>query len=143
MDKYVSAKGKIYTAALAGILLLMMLASVLTAIFTSGTFRIVLLAFYVIVIGCIIWIYTGTYYIFGETELLCRCGPFAEKIPYQKIRRATKCRGYLFSMALSELRIELKYGRADTDATFISPVDEDQFLEALAERCPKLEVYEA
>jgi len=143
MEKYVSAKGKIYIAAMAAILLIMLAAMVITACFTSGVFRIVLAVFYLLLIAAEIWVYTGTYYIFGEEELICRCGPFKEKIPYRKIRRATKCKGYLFSMALSELRIELKYGRADTDATFISPVNEDEFLEKLAERCPKMEVYEA
>ena len=143
METYKSTHGKVYIAAMALIALLMVAAGVLTVLFMPGVTGYILLAFYVLVIAAEIWILCSTTYTFGEEELICRSGPFSERIPYGKLRRATKCKGYVFSLALSELRVELKYGRADTDTVFISPENEDEFLEKLSEKCPSMDIYEA
>ncbi len=143
MKKYASARGKVYTAAFAAVLVLMIVAFVLSAIYVVGATKYILCGFYVLVVAAALWCMFGTDYTFTDDALVCRCGPFAETIPYGKLRTATKCKGYVFSMALSELRIELRYGKRDTDTVFVSPVDEDEFLTDLMERCEKCEVYEA
>jgi len=125
------------------LMVLMAAGLVVSAFFLAGALRIVLCIAFAATIAIGVWILSSTYYVFDETELLCKCGPFSERIPYEKLKTATKCKGYMFSLVLSELRIELRYGRADTDAVFVSPVNEDEFLELLCEKCPDLEVYEA
>ena len=144
MERYNSAKGKVYTAGFIGLFVLMLAGIVMALLVITGVTKIVLLVFYLLVIALECAVFFGTYYEFGDEKLLCRCGPFREEIPYQKIKTATKCKGYVFSMALSELRIELKYGPSNiTGAVFISPEKEDEFLEKLVERNPAIEVYEA
>ena len=143
MEKFVSERGKVYPIFVYVLMGLMVAGLLLSVFFLTGVLRIILCIAFPIAFAIGIWILCATYYVFEENELLCKCGPFSERIPYEKIKTATKCRGYMFSLVLSELRIELKYGRSDADTVFISPVNEDDFLDLLCEKCPNLEIYEA
>jgi hypothetical protein len=83
------------------------------------------------------WIYFGTSYQFKENILLCKSGPFTEKIPYDNIRSVKLCQNFMSSMALSRNRIEIKqHGKGYiSGTTYISPVDRDGFLAQLKQRC--------
>jgi len=87
------------------------------------------------------WLYFGTYYVFEEKALICKSGPFIEKIQYEKIRSMKLCENFMSSMALSRERIEIKqHGKGYvTGTTYISPVDRQQFLNELKKRCPNLD----
>jgi len=87
------------------------------------------------------WLYFGTYYVFEEKALICKSGPFIEKIQYEKIRSLKLCENFMSSMALSRERIEIKqHGKGYvTGTTYISPVDRQQFLNELKKRCPNLD----
>jgi hypothetical protein len=93
------------------------------------------------VIFILVWIYFGTYYELREDHLLCRSGPFRERIPYGNIRSVKPSRNLFSSMALSSQRIEIKQrGRGFfTGTTYISPVDRERFIELLKSRCDDLE----
>ncbi len=144
MERYKSTHGKVYISAMAALALVMILGLVSAILWMSGISRIVMSIVYVAIILIEVWIYFGTYYEFGEDALLCKCGPFSETVAYKRIKTATKCKGYMFSMALSEIRIELRYGKSDVSGTvFISPVNEDEFLEKLSQKCEKMAVMEA
>jgi len=143
MKTYKSTYGKIYLAAILAIMVLMAASFVGVLLLLEGAARIGFAVFFAVVFAVCIWMLCGTSYTFGENVLICRCGPFSEKILYSKLRTATKCKGYVFSLALSELRIELRYGKGDTDAVFISPVDEDAFLASLKEKAPSMEILDA
>lgn len=86
------------------------------------------------------WIYFGTYYEFRENYLLCKSGPFFEKIAYEKIKSIKPCQNMLSSMALSTKRIEI--GQHDKGyimgTTFISPINREEFLQELVNRCKNL-----
>jgi hypothetical protein len=87
------------------------------------------------------WLYFGTYYIFEERVLICKSGPFTEKIPYEKIKSLKLCENFMSSMALSRERIEIRqHGKGYvTGTTYISPVDRQKFLVELKTRCPNLD----
>ena len=86
------------------------------------------------------WLYFGTYYVFGDTVLICRSGPFSEKIPYAQIKSLRLCENFMSSMALSRERIEIKQHSKGyiTGTTYISPVNREHFLSELILRCPNL-----
>lgn len=79
----------------------------------------------------------GTYYELRDEMLYIRCGPFFEKIPYEKIESVKLSTGFLSSMALSVKRIEIRQkGKGFIlGTTYISPVEREVFYEALKKRC--------
>lgn len=93
------------------------------------------------VVALILWMILGTYYEFHDEHLFCRCGPFFERIPYDKIKSARLTRNLLSSMALSSRRIEIRqHGKGYfTGTTMISPVNKEDFLQELLRRCPNLD----
>lgn len=89
-----------------------------------------------------VWIYFGTWYELRATCLLCRSGPFFQRIPYGRIRSLRLCTSILASLALSVDRIEIRqHGKGFVlGTTYISPAGRENFLRELALRCPNLEV---
>jgi len=87
------------------------------------------------------WMYYGTYYMFEKHVLVCQSGPFREKINYDKIKSLKLCENFMSSMALSRERIEIKqHGKGYvTGTTYISPVNREQFLVELKQRCSNLD----
>ena len=87
------------------------------------------------------WLYFGTYYVFDEKALICKSGPFREKILYDQISSLRLCENFMSSMALSRQRIEIKqHGKGYiTGTTYISPIDREQFLTELRQRCINLD----
>lgn len=83
------------------------------------------------------WIWFETGYTITETELLVKCGPFREKIPFGKIRSVRRSRSLLSSPALSLDRLEIRHSQGFTGFTLVSPVDTATFLEELKKRCPQ------
>lgn len=55
------------------------------------------------------WIWFGTGYTITEIELLVKCGPFREKIPFGKIRSIRRTRIPWSSAALSLDRLEIMH----------------------------------
>jgi uncharacterized membrane protein YobD (UPF0266 family) len=86
------------------------------------------------------WIYFGTYYEFREDYLLCKSGPFFEKIAYEKIKSVKLSQNMLSSMALSTKRIEIRQHDKGyiMGTTFISPINREEFLNELVSRCKNL-----
>ncbi len=81
----------------------------------------------------LLWIYFGSYFEFKETYLLCRMGPFFEKIEYEKIKSIKLSENMLSSMALSRERIEIKqHGKGFVlGTTYISPENREEFYNEL------------
>ena len=88
----------------------------------------------------LLWIYLGTYYVLKEDYLLCKSGPFVEKIHYDKIKSLRLCNNMLSSMALSRDRIEIKqHGKGYiSGTTYISPINRTEFIQELMKRCKNL-----
>jgi hypothetical protein len=78
-----------------------------------------------------LWIFTSTYYLVSDAELLVRSGPVRRQIPLRTIKSVRPSRNLLSSPALSLDRLEIAYGNS---RVLISPKDKDGFLRALAER---------
>ena len=98
-----------------------------------------------VIIGCVLmsllmlWIWFAAYYASMENYLLARMGPFFERIPYARITSARRFRGMPSSMSLSIDMLELRHGKYYiTGTTYISPRDQQGFLEALKAHCPNL-----
>ena len=91
-------------------------------------------------LSALAWIIYGTWYRFENDHLLCRSGPFTERIPYIRIKSITPCRNLLSSMATSRDRLKITQHDKPyvTGTTFISPKDQDTFLIQLIQRCPNL-----
>ncbi len=93
------------------------------------------------IIGFLAWVCFGTYYELRDDHLLCRSGPFRERIPYANIRSLRLTQNLLSSMALSRQRIDIRqHGKGYIlGTTLISPEEREWFLEELRKRCPNLE----
>lgn len=93
------------------------------------------------ILAFLAWICMGTYYELREDHLLCRSGPFRERIPYANIRSLRLRQNLLSSMALSRQRIEIRqHGKGYIlGTTLISPEERECFLEELRKLCPNLE----
>ncbi|KZE69333.1 hypothetical protein AWM68_03450 [Fictibacillus phosphorivorans] len=85
----------------------------------------------------ITWLWFTTYYILDEKELVIRCGPINKRIPYREIYSAHKTWNPLSSPALSLKRINITY---QFGMTLISPINRDEFLRQLSERCPNANI---
>ncbi|WP_062543398.1 PH domain-containing protein [Rufibacter tibetensis] len=102
--------------------------------------KIALGLFCLLICSLLLWIWFGTYYrIAGET-LYFRCGPLHGSIPIQKIREV-KLNQYLWSglrPALGLHGLVINYNRWDT--IYFSPAEKEQFLNALREVNPNIEL---
>ena len=85
-----------------------------------------------------------TYYEFGESELIIRCGlGKGMRVDYSRIVSVSGTKNPLSSPALSMDRLEIKYvyiSGKSTDTVLISPKDKDGFIRQLAERNPDIAV---
>jgi hypothetical protein len=90
--------------------------------------------------GLLLWLLFGTYYELREHYLLCKSGPFVERIPYDSITRLVMSENMFSSLALSPHRIEiLQYDEGSTGSIMISPQSRELFLARLKQRCAYLE----
>lgn len=114
--------------------------SVVSGLFIPSNEVWIYLLFVLPMIFLLLWITFKTYYQLTETHLICKSGPFKEKIAYEQIASLALKENFLSSMALSTKRIEIKRhkGNVFTKTTYISPVDREQFLDELQYYCKNL-----
>ena len=93
------------------------------------------------VIALLAWIIYGTYYVFEEQVLVCRSGPFTERIPYDRIKSITVCTNLFSSMATARKRLEIRQHDKSfvTGTIYISPRQQAEFMNKLLAKCPNLE----
>ena len=84
----------------------------------------------------VIWLWLSTYYVIEEKHLVIKYGPFRKTVPLHSITSVRKTTNPLSSPALSLKRLEIQYGQYNT--VQISPIDRDEFLRILAEKCPQI-----
>ncbi len=136
-----SAKSPGMMALFALLMLILATASILALIFLTGAGRIVVAAIDILLILLFIWVLCATYYTFGDSALILRCGPLREEYDYSELKTALRTRGYGFVMALAFDRLELNAGlNPERGRIVLSPEREDAFLEELARRCPGLQI---
>ncbi|KKX56197.1 hypothetical protein X546_05740 [Brevibacillus borstelensis cifa_chp40] len=82
----------------------------------------------------ILWLFSSTYYVIGDKELLIRYGPFRRAVPLDSIITVRKTSNPASSPALSLKRLEISYGNGSI--VLISPKDRDAFLTELRRKCP-------
>jgi len=119
------------------IMILLMMTFIFSVIIVPSEERWIVIIMIVPVSVFLGWLYFGTSYEFKENVLVCRSGPFSEKIPYDNIRSLKLCRNFMSSMALSRDRIEIKqHGKGYVSGTtYISPLDRERFFDQLKQRC--------
>lgn len=105
-----SAKSPGMMALFALLMLILATASILALIFLTGAGRIVVAAIDILLILLFIWVLCATYYTFGDSALILRCGPLREEYDYSELKTALRTRGYGFVMALAFDRLELNAG---------------------------------
>ncbi len=114
----------------------------ISSVFTVPTESIPVTVIVVVPVALFLaWIYFGTYYEFHVDYLLCKSGPFWEKIRYDKIKSLKLTNNFFSSMALSKNRIEIKQiGKGFIlGTTYISPEKREDFLAELKSRCKNIE----
>lgn len=123
-----------------GFILIMALVMIGLSLWVPIEERWMILGLGALTVGVLAWIIDGTWYRFEEDHLLCRSGPFTERIPYHRIKSVTPCRNLFSSMATSRDRLQISQHDKPyvTGTTFISPIDQDTFLIQLIQRCPHL-----
>jgi hypothetical protein len=133
--KFNSAKSIGFGILLWGVMIVL----IVSVVIIPGSFRLPAAVVSLIVSGFLLWIWFGTYYVFMNTSLAIRFGPFYENVPYEKIFSIRPVKSMASSMALSSEMIELRHGKNYiTGTTYISPVDRDVFMSELRNRCPNL-----
>ena len=92
----------------------------------------------VAVVAILAWIIYGTSYGFEAEVLVCRSGPFTERIPYARIKSVKPCANFFSSMATARQRLEIRQHDKSfvTGTTYISPRNQAAFLDELLPRCP-------
>lgn len=91
--------------------------------------------------GLLLWLLFGTYYELRSDCLVCKSGPFVERIPYDSILSLDMCENTLSCLALSTHRIEILChdGGYITGTTMISPRGRELFMARLRQRCMNLQ----
>jgi hypothetical protein len=84
--------------------------------------------------GLPVWLLRSTRYVFDDSNLHIRSGPFAWSVPLRDIRAVTPTRSPLSSPALSLDRLRIEYGRIGS--IMVSPEDKQGFLAELRKRVP-------
>lgn len=79
------------------------------------------------------YLWFGTYYIFRESYLYVRCGPFRGRISYDKIIELKESHDPSSAAACSLKRIKIKYGKYDT--ALVSPKKRNEFINEIKVRC--------
>lgn len=77
------------------------------------------------------------YYEFEETGLLIRSGWLRSRISYASIHAVSPSSSMLSSPALSLDRLHIEF-QGSSFGALISPKEKEEFLQALAQRCPHL-----
>lgn len=86
----------------------------------------------------VIWLWLSTYYVVEEENLVIKYGPFRKTVALRTITSVRKTTNPFSSPALSLIRLEILYGQYNT--VLISPIDRDEFMRILAEKCPHMRV---
>ena len=117
--------------------------AVLYCIFFETVLRFLIALMCLIVVVMVIWVRMDTWYELRKNGLYLKSGPFHDLIPYSEIKTVDKTRGWDFIMALDFDRLQLNAGlNPEKGKIVLSPVNEDEFIEALRARCDGLEVRE-
>jgi hypothetical protein len=134
--KYQSAKSIGFGLLFWGVIVVL----VVSVVVIPSEYRLLAILALSIVGGFLFWIWYGTYYEFRETYLAIRMGPFFENIQYTKIFSIRPFKSMASSMALSSEMIELRHGKNYiTGTTYISPINQDEFIVELQKRCINLD----
>ena len=86
------------------------------------------------VAALVLWVWYGTDYRLGASELRVRSGPFRFRVPLASVEEAHPSSNPLSSPALSLDRLFLRTGRGPLGGILISPEPRDRFLAELAAR---------
>lgn len=81
----------------------------------------------------LLWIWFGTDYVLGASELRVRCGPFRWRVPFESIVQAGPRRA-ISGPILSTDAVFLRTDRGLSNGISLSPERRDEFLAALAAR---------
>ncbi|MGP4073541.1 PH domain-containing protein [Piscibacillus sp. B03] len=103
----------------------------------TGTIDLFIVAF--IIGSAFMWLWVSTGYRIENETLYVQYGPFKRKIDITKISKLKKTRSVWSAPALSLDRVEILYDR-DFKIALISPRNQDQFIEALLEQNPNIQV---
>lgn len=123
-----------------GLILAMAILVILPGFFVPGDEAWLVWIPGIVVIALLVWIIEGTWYRLDEDHLVCRSGPFTERIPYNRIKSIKACTNYASSMATSRHRLEIRQHNKSyvMGTTYISPKDQDAFLLDLKAKCRNL-----
>lgn len=125
-------KGRFYSKVDTWLVVVMIAAFIVSVVSTAPAFcqGMLWVAVPVILIfGFVIWIFTSTYYVIGEQDILVRSGPFRWRIPIHEIEDIQPTRNPLSSAALSLDRLNITYSGGRW--MMISPKNKDEFLAEL------------
>jgi hypothetical protein len=96
-----------------------------------------------LVIFLLLWIWFGTYYQLSKDKLVAASGPFVwniKIIDIDFIRLNQKTFGGMYKATLSMKGIEIRYNK--DRSLFISPIQQEIFIERLKELNTKIEIKE-
>jgi hypothetical protein len=88
----------------------------------------------ILVFGIYVGLLFPMRYALDDTHLLIRFGLCRQRIPLREISEVHRTHNPLSSPALSLDRLYVKFGPRFTNATMISPVNRDRFLDELAQK---------
>lgn len=138
--KFTSTKSPITTFLLLGAGLLPLLITLF-----EGTMEGILIGLgsSMLLLGFFSWLWFGTWYKISEGKLIIRSGPAGSEIPVNRIRKIEKNTTLWggWRPALGTKGLIIRYNTYDE--VYISPVQSEEFLAALLEHNPGIEVVES
>jgi len=84
-----------------------------------------------------LWVLYSTRYVLSDDTLKAKSGPFSWKVQLEKIKEVVPSRSIISAPACSLDRLCVKY-KGSFFGLLISPIDKEEFLRDLTERCPQL-----
>ncbi len=104
-------------------------------------FVIVTIAF-VVTTALILWVIFFIRYVFLETHLLVKAGPFRSRIPYHSILKVSPTRDVFtgYRLLASRDALELINNKTMFGTVKISPEEQTLFIAELKKRCPELKL---
>jgi hypothetical protein len=101
---------------------------------------IIMAIFCIAVVGLLLWIYYGTYYIIDNTHIKYFSGPIRGKIEIEKIHTIIKDKNLYTGLrpATAMKGLVVKYGKYDE--IYFSPDTNESFIEELRRRSPQIKI---
>lgn len=142
--KFNSRKDTLFTLLFVGVAVLMLFVTILVLLSSpSLTEALIIVATTVAVAGLLLWIYLGTHYQINEQFLTYSSGPFRGRVAISEIKAIIRGKTLWAGTKPATARKGLIVNYQGYNEIYISPEEEEKFLNKLLDMNPSIKVIRA